>query len=535
MNLSIIQQELCVVLTGVIILLLDLFTPAAHKAKLGWLGIVSLALILISGLGETPAIKPGDRIVTGNTASTLEVRYTQSHTGKLTCVDASGNEVIVNEADARRAGFQGSITQDELAGFFKALFLVAAIFVLFMGVDFAERLRTGIGEFYSLVCFALAGMMFAASAANFVMLFVTIELITITFYVLTSFQRHRMRSLEAGVKYLILGAAASAMMVYGIALIYGTTGSMSFNALRIDPADQSQIFNLGLLMVLAGLGFKIAAFPFQIWAPDVYQGAPAPVTAFLAIGSKAAGVVLLLRLMHASAEAHAALLWPLLPWLSGATIAYGSLCAIRQRNLKRLLGYAGIASAGYLLLGVVALQGSGDQLNTEGYQAILYYLVGYLFAMTAAFVVICRVTREANDEDLDVLAGLHQRSPLMATVLTLAIVSLAGIPPLAGFLGKFLLLKPIIGAAGEGAAYVGLITVALLGVIVSLYYYFGVVREIYWSTGLLPDAQPEKLPAFDLDWPTRLALVSCAVALVGLGIFPEPLLEWARQAVDVFN
>ncbi|MED5458769.1 MAG: NADH-quinone oxidoreductase subunit N, partial [Pseudomonadota bacterium] len=350
-----------------------------------------------------------------------------------------------------------------------------------------------------------------------------------------SFQRHRMRSLEAGVKYLILGAAASAMMVYGIALIYGTTGSMSFSALRIDPADQSQIFNLGLLMVLAGLGFKIAAFPFQIWAPDVYQGAPAPVTAFLAIGSKAAGVVLLLRLMHASAEAHAALLWPLLPWLSGATIAYGSLCAIRQRNLKRLLGYVGIASAGYLLLGVVALEGGGDQLNTEGYQAILYYLAGYLFAMTAAFVVICRVTREANDEDLDVLAGLHQRSPLMATVLTLAIVSLAGIPPLAGFLGKFLLLKPIIGAAGKGTAYVGLITVALLGVIVSLYYYFGVVREIYWSTGLLPDAQPEKLPAFDLDWPTRLALVSCAVALVGLGIFPEPLLEWARQAVDVFN
>ena len=159
----------------------------------------------------------------------------------------------------------------------------------------------------------------------------------------------------------------------------------------------------------------------------------------------------------------------------------------------------------------------------------------FIFAMIAAFVVICRVTRETNDEDLDVLAGLHQRSPLMATVLTLAIVSLAGIPPLAGFLGKFLLLKPIIGAAGEGVAYVGLIIVALLGVIVSLYYYFGVVREIYWSTGLLPDAQPEKLPAFDLDWPTRLALVSCAVALVGLGIFPEPLLEWARQAVDVFN
>ena len=186
-------------------------------------------------------------------------------------------------------------TLDAFTAFFRLFFLVAGVLVTLLVIHYAPRLRRGIGELYALICFALTGMLLAAGSTSFVMLFVAIELITITFYVLTSFQRHHMRSLEAGVKYLILGAAASAMMVYGIALIYGTTGSMSFSALRIDPADQSQIFNLGLLMVLAGLGFKIAAFPFQIWAPDVYQGAPAPVTAFLAIGSKAAGVVLLLR------------------------------------------------------------------------------------------------------------------------------------------------------------------------------------------------------------------------------------------------
>jgi NADH-quinone oxidoreductase subunit N len=534
MNLSIIQQELCVALTGVLILLLDLWTPTAHKAKLGWLGIAALALILLGGLGPVPDIEPGDQVVAVGSNTPLQVRFTQPQTGLLFCVDTAGQEVIVPASDAARAGFNGSITQDELAGYFKALFLLAAIFVLFLGVGFAKRFRSGVGEFFALTCFALVGMMFAASAASFIMLFVAIELITITFYVLTSFQRHRMRSLEAGVKYLILGAAASAMMVYGIALIYGATGSMSFNALTTGAIGDhhAQIFNLGLLLLLAGLGFKIAAFPFQIWAPDVYQGAPAPVTAFLAIGSKAAGVVLLMRIVHASASAHEALLWPLLPWLAATTIAYGSLCAIRQRNLKRLIGYAGIASAGYLLLGIVALRGG---YGMDGYQAILYYLAGYLFAIIAAFVVISRVTRDSDDEDISVLAGLHRRSPLMASVLTLAIVSLAGIPPLAGFLGKFLLLKPVIAAAGQGSAYTALIIVALVGVVVSLYYYFGIIREIFWSTGLRPDDHPEELPAIDLDWPTRLSLLTCAIMLIALGIFPEPLLHWAKEATSVFR
>ncbi len=495
MNLQLISLEIAVVAMGLLVLLIDLWTPRKDKRVLGQFAALGLLLLLVQSL-YFPA--------------------------------AQGTDL------ASIPGY----TLDPLARFFKHLFLASANFVLLMAEDFAKRLRTGISEFSSLVLFALAGMMCAASTTTFVMLFVAIELITITFYVLTSFQQHRERSLEAGVKYLILGAAASAMMVYGIALIYGTTGSMEFTVLS-QPTEtytggQLQILSLGLLMLLAGLGFKIAAFPFQIWAPDVYEGAPAPVTAFLSIGSKAAGVALLLRIVHSAGTAHANLLWPLLPWLSAATIVYGSLCAIRQQNLKRLLAYASIASAGYLLLGIVALRTDGENLTTDGYHAILYYLVGYLFAIIAAFVVICQVSSEEEGEDLKVLAGLHRRSPLMATVLTLAVVSLAGIPPLAGFFGKFLLLKSVIAGAGMGAPYVALIAVALVGVVVSLYYYFGIIREIFWSTDRPDDNLEEKLP-FELPWTARVSLLACAIAIVGIGIFPSPVLEWARQAVGVFN
>ncbi|MBL68277.1 MAG: proton-translocating NADH-quinone oxidoreductase subunit N [Verrucomicrobiales bacterium] len=534
MNLTLVHQEICITLTGVLILLLDLCTPPAHKTKLGWLGIAALALVLLSGLGPLPAIEPGDQVFHRGDAEVLTVTHTQVINGHdhLHCTRPGGQPLdrTIPAHETLRSGFHGGITQDALAQYFKTLSLTAAILVLLLGIGFASRLRDGVGEFFALTCFALVGMMFAAGAANFVVLFAAIELITITFYVLTSFQRHRLRSLEAGVKYLILGAAASALMVYGIALIYGATGTMSFYALQTPAGGNAQIFNLGLLLLLAGLGFKIAAVPFQVWAPDVYQGAPAPVTAFLAIGSKAAGVVLLLRLAATGLQIHTSLLWPLFNWIAAATIAYGSLCALRQRNLKRLIGYAGIASAGYLLLGIVALRtGHGH----EGSQAILYYLAGYLFAIIAAFMVISRVTREADDEDLSVLAGLHQRSPLMATVLTLAIVSLAGIPPLAGFLGKFLLIKPILAGTAQGAEHTALIIVALAGVVVSLYYYFAVIREIYWSAGINPHDRPQKLPVFEIDWATRLALIICAIMLVALGLFPEPLLAWAREAVTV--
>ena len=327
-------------------------------------------------------------------------------------------------------------------------------------------------------------------------------------------------------KYLILGALSSAFMVFGIALIWGTSGKLNFHELAAVASQyaDSKIFLLGVLLVIVGLGFKIAAFPFQIWAPDVYQGAPTPTTAFLAIGSKAAGFVLLLRVLFTAVPAiteH----WPkLLIIISGVTILYGNLCALPQRNLKRLLGYSSISHAGYLLLGVAAL-------NASGQAAILYYLAGYLFTVLAAFLVIALVLRHLDTEDISGLAGLNQRSPLLASTMTISMVSLAGIPPMAGFFGKFLLLKSVVEAAQTTGnhGYYWLVFAALAGVVISLYYYFGVIRTIYWSK----DAKD--LSAIELSGAAKITAWICIAGIFWLGLFPDTVLNFATAAVTVLK
>ena len=395
-----------------------------------------------------------------------------------------------------------------------------------MSVEFADRIATGIAEYYSLILFALAGMLFASSANDFALLFVSLELITITFYVLTSFQRSEITSLEAGVKYLIIGALSTSFTVFGIALVYGMSGKLNFDELALTLAagqlSGNKIFLFGLLLILVGLGFKIAAFPFQIWAPDVYQGAPAPTTAFLAVGSKAAGFVLLLRLLFSAVPAITHEWARLLIIVSGVTILYGNLCAIPQRNIKRLLGYSSIAHAGYLLLGIAAL-------NEAGKSAVLYYLSGYLFTVLGAFTVICLVLRQVEDEDISALAGLSQRSPLLALTMTLAMVSLAGIPPLAGFFGKFLLLKSILAQTPAQPGYYWLAFIAVAGVVISLYYYFGVVRVIYWSK---ESPQASSIP---LSRPIKLTMWSCIAGVFWLGMFPAWLMKLAIEAVRVLH
>src|SRR6266566_3647710 len=384
------------------------------------------------------------------------------------------------DTGATVAAFKEMYVQDALALFFKRFFLVAAIIVLI----------------------------------------VSVELITVTFYVLTSFQRSRLASLEAGVKYLILGALASAFLVFGIALVFGTTGQMNFSELAsVAPQfSANKIFLLGLLLALAGLGFKIAAFPLQIWAPDVYQGSPAPTTAFLAVGSKAAGFALLLRVLFSAVPDITAHWTKLLMTISAITILYGNLCAIPQRNLKRLLGYSSISHAGYLLLGVAAMSPAGQS-------AVLYYLGGYLFTVLATFTVIALVMRQVDGEDISLLGGLNQRSPFLAATLTLAMVSLAGIPPLAGFFGKFLLLKAAVEQGSANHAYYWLVGVAIVGVVISLYYYFGVVRAIYWSK----DAAD--LSPIPISQPIKASLWCCILGMLWLGLFPNHVINTADSAV----
>jgi len=486
MNASYITLEICVIALGTILMLADFWMPAERKKFAAYAAIAAL--------------------------------------GGLLLISLSGDGICSVFGTA----FNGAFVEDGLALFFKRFFIVAAMLVLFMAAEFSDRIAAGISEYYSLIVFALAGMLFAASANDFAMLFVSIELITITFYVLVSFQRSRLVSLEAGVKYLILGALSSSFLVFGIALIWGTTGKLNFTELATVAAqfETNKIFLLGVLFVMVGLGFKIAAFPFQIWAPDVYQGAPTPTTAFLAVGSKAAGFVLLLRVLFTAvpslAHTHA---WAnLLIVVSGITILYGNLCAIPQRNLKRLLGYSSISHAGYLLLGVAAL-------NASGQAAVMYYLAGYLFTVLAAFTVICLVMRQTGEEDISALAGLNQRSPLLAATMTLAMASLAGIPPLAGFFGKFLLLKSVVAQAQATAnhGYYCLVFTALAGVVISLYYYFGVIRAIYWSKET-PDLSPISLSA-----PAKLTVWICIAGMFWIGLFPNTVLNLANAAASALK
>ncbi|HWF19009.1 MAG TPA: NADH-quinone oxidoreductase subunit N [Verrucomicrobiae bacterium] len=481
MNYSLIILEAAVLALGLGILLADLWTPSVEqKRQLGWIAAIGLGLILLFSF----KFSGGDP---------------QYAFGKM-------------------------YVMDSLALFFKRFFLIATILVLVMSVEFADQIETGISEFYALILFALVGMMFAASANDFSMLFVSIELITVTFYVLTSFQRGRLKSLEAGVKYLILGALSSAFMVYGIALVFGTTGKLNFQGVAAMAAqlEGNKLFLLGILLTLVGLGFKIAAFPVQMWAPDVYQGSPTPTTAFLAIGSKAAGFALLLRVLFDAVPDITAHWTKLLIVISMVTILYGNLCAIPQRNLKRLMGYSSIANAGYMLMGVAAF-------GKDGQSAVLYYLAGYLFTVLGAFTVICLVTRRLDSDDISALAGLNQRSPLLAATMTLAMVSLAGIPPLAGFFGKFLLLKAVVEQGAKQPAYYWLVAVALAGVVISIYYYFGVVRAIYWSKDT-PDLSPIKI-----SMPAKVAIYVCVIGMLFLGLFPDAAVNWADKAAEALQ
>jgi NADH-quinone oxidoreductase subunit N len=480
MNLILLSHEWLIILLGVVVLLADLWLPAPARARLGYFAASGVALILIYSLFF----------------------------------------VSVPAGDAQYA-FGRMYVLDGLSLFFKRFFLICALLVLLISVEFSDRLLSGREEYYALQLFALSGMMFACSANDFALLFVSLELITVTFYVLTSFQRSKLTSLEAGVKYLIVGALSTGFTVFGIALVTGTSGKMNFNDLAtVSPGlVQDKVFLFGVLLVLSGLGFKIAAFPFQIWAPDVYQGAPSPTTAFLAVGSKAAGFALLLRVLFVALPTVTAQWTSLMITISAITILYGNLGALPQRNVKRLMGYSSIAQAGYMLLGIAAL-------SSAGRTAVLYYLGGYLFTVLAAFIVICVVMRHADGEDVTVLSGLHRRSPLMAAAMLMAMISLAGIPPMAGFFGKFLLLKAALAQAPAQPAFYWLSGIAVVGVVISIYYYFGVVRAMYWP------ATGSDLSVIHVSLPVRVGAYACMATMLFLGLYPAPLLNLAAQSAN---
>src|SRR5713101_6586063 len=407
-------------------------------------------------------------------------------------------------------GFWNFYTADRLSIFFKQFALLTTMSVLIMMIDYAPVVRSsfpgspdGLGEFFAVPVFTCAGLMYLVSAIDFVFIFVSLELVTISFYVLVSFTRRNPATLEAGVKYLVLSALSTAFFVYGITWLFGATGETSLQRITIaltNPEIQSGAALFGMVLVLVALGFKIAVVPFQIWVPDVYQGAPTPVTAYLSVGSKAAGFVVLLRVLRPF------LMLPqierLIVLIALLTLLYGNLAALPQSNLKRLLAYSSIAHAGYVLVGVACFDGP----------AVTFYLVAYLLMTLLSFAVLVIVAQQTGEEIAD-FDGLAKRSPFLAFAMLIGMVSLAGVPFTAGFLGKFFIFYAAILQHQTALVVVGVITVGC-----GFYYYLKVIRAMYWQSS----ARIDKIPVNGLS---RLAISVLIIATIWLGVYPQPILD----------
>jgi NADH-quinone oxidoreductase subunit N len=419
--------------------------------------------------------------------------------------------------------FSGMIAQTDVTQIMRGFFLISSILVCYLGKIYLAKQQLPRTEFFHLVIIIAAAMMLLVQSVNFVMLFVALEAVTVAFYVLVAYCRTSSLSLEAGLKYLILGALSSSILLFGIVLLYGIAGnpemgfsggdSLNFHELStfIVMHQENLLVRIGAILVIAGVCFKIGAVPFQIWVPDVYQGAPTPVTAYLAIASKAAGFIVLLQLLNGPFIGLVSFLTPVLSFIAAATILFGNLTAVGQRNVKRLMGLSGIAHAGYLLVGVVA---AIHGVPSAQY-AVIFYLATYLLASFAVFGVMAHVagSDDANQE-LDDYENLARQRPFLGGVLVAGLGSLAGIPPLAGFIGKLFIFI----AAFQAELY-GLLGISVLGVVVSIYYYFGWVRTVYF--GNPTDTVIASSDSFCLC--DRVVLGVLVVATVIVGVFPAVL------------
>lgn len=423
----------------------------------------------------------------------------------------------------RAALLQGMYLHDQFAGFFKILFLVAGLLVVLSSASYVQKFQAYRGEFYPLLIAATLGMMLMAGAGDLVTLYVGLELMTVTFFILVAYSTNDGRSSEAGIKYLVLGAASSAILLYGISLIYGLTGSTQMFVIAQELAtDLTPASILATVFLLAGLGFKISLIPFHMWAPDIYEGAPTPITAYLSTASKAAAFAALIRfyllMMYSQSFAETGQL--LLLILAALSMILGNLMAIPQKNIKRMMAYSGIAQAGYLMVGIIAVSIPAVSVFIGGVKAVLFYLMIYIFANMGAFTVITHVAQSQGTEDISGLAGLAKRSPLAAAVMTASVLSMAGIPPLAGFVGKFYLFSAVMDQGYTWIAYVGFIMS-----MVSVYYYLSVVKVMYLTEG-------DGLPDVPVRGAAKFTMVLTFIATLALGIYPTPLAQMAITAAS---
>ncbi|MDZ7292244.1 MAG: NADH-quinone oxidoreductase subunit N [candidate division KSB1 bacterium] len=416
--------------------------------------------------------------------------------------------------------FYGMISVDKFSVGFDCLFIIAASLTLLLSLNALEEQYLLYSEYFALIIFATLGMMLMASSAHLLTLFLGLETLSVSLYVLAGFRRTDQKALEASFKYFLLGAFASGFLLYGIALVYGTVGSASLTTLAetmsrplgegassspgsLPSSAGGSIFITGMVLMVIGFGFKIALVPFHTWAPDVYQGAPTPISAFMATGSKAAGFAALLRVLLSSGIMADAV-WQKIFWVMAvATMTIGNIIALRQENIKRMLAYSSIAHAGYILVGAIAN-------NEIGYAGVLFYLLSYLFMNVGAFGVVAFLAK--SEQEYVTIAeyrGLAYRRPFAAVAMAIFMFSLSGIPPTAGFLAKFYVFS--------GAVQAGYIWLVILGVInsmISLYYYLGIVVVMF-----MHEPEGEKVPITPLP-AVGLALLIAVFGTLNLGLFP---------------
>ena len=420
-------------------------------------------------------------------------------------------------ADIQGTLFKEMFALDSFAIFFKLFVLLSSILIILSSADYLYKVRWFKGEYYFLVLFSALGMMLMASANDLLSMFITLEFSAFGFYILVTYHREEsLVSSEAGLKLFILSVFTAAIMAFGISLIYGETGTIIFPELAQMQVQATPGLILGFLFILIGLGFKIGAVPFHSWIPDIYQGAPTPVTSFLSIAPKGAAFAILLRFFYSTfGDYKGDWVW-LLVAISVLSMTYGNIVAIAQKDIKRLLAYSGIAQIGNILIGMAAATKLGGE-------SVLYYLLTYLFANIGAFAVVIAFSNRTGSDQIEDYSGLNRRSPFLAFALFIFLLSLAGVPPLAGFLGKIYVFT---AAVKEGL--VALLIIGLINIVIALYYYLVVVKKLYI-------AEPTDRSPISTPWALQAVIYISLAGVLVLGIYPKPVIEFTVASAGIFS
>ncbi len=418
--------------------------------------------------------------------------------------------------------FNRLYTIDNYGTFFKGLFLVILILVAIVSLRYADREEIGSGEYYSLLMFGVLGMMVMTSSHHFITIFIGLEVMSLSIYILCGFLRNNITSVEAALKYFLLGAFATGFLLYGMSMIYGSTGIIDVVELKryflMKQPFSVAMFIIGLGLLLVGFGFKIASVPFHMWTPDVYQGAPTSITAYMATGVKAAAFGALIRIFY-TAFIPFQFGWSGIIWiLAVLTMTIGNITALVQRDIKRMLAYSSIAHAGYILVAFI----TGDRAQAS---SMLYYLMAYSFMNIGAFTAIIVLQKKGdNSSELDSFTGLGARHPFIALCMCIFLLSLAGVPPLAGFMGKFYVFSTAVKAQ-----YYWLAIIGFLNSVVAAYYYLRVIVYMYFKDPVGDEGAVDRAPQYGL------VMVICILALLYMGIFPKVFVLMAQKAVGIFG